>query len=156
MAHSSTMPQAPASSDSENYRFESQTHAIEKDTIVAGIHSVNDEWVDTGDLKTTKDGKTILVPQPSDDPADPLNWSWSRKHKVLLVLLLPSLLTDWGMTYGTTLFEAQAGTWGMAVPAVAASVSGGIFLQGPGGVLAVPFVQRYGRSVSLSFRSRLD
>jgi len=24
-------------------------------------------------LKKTKDGKTILVPQPSDDPEDPLN-----------------------------------------------------------------------------------
>jgi hypothetical protein len=49
------------------------------------------------------------------------------------------------MTWGTTLFEAQAVTWGMSVPDVARSISGGIFLQGPGGVFAVPFVQRYGR-----------
>ena len=35
----------------------------------------------------------------------------------------------------------------MSVPLVARSVSGGIFLQGPGGVIAVPFVQRYGRYV---------
>lgn len=49
------------------------------------------------------------------------------------------------MTWGTTLFEAQAAEWGMSVVDVSASVSGGIFLQGPGGVLAVPFIQRYGR-----------
>jgi hypothetical protein len=49
------------------------------------------------------------------------------------------------MTWGTTLFEAQATTWHMSVPDAARSVSGGIFLQGPGGVMAVPFVQRYGR-----------
>jgi hypothetical protein len=54
------------------------------------------------------------------------------------------------MTWGTTLFEAQALTWGMSVVDVSNSVSGGIFLQGPGGVLAVPLVQRYGRYVTPS------
>jgi MFS family permease len=33
----------------------------------------------------------------------------------------------------------------MSVHEVAAPVSGGIFLQGPGGLLAVPLIQRYGR-----------
>lgn len=33
----------------------------------------------------------------------------------------------------------------MSVPAVANSISGALFLQGPGGVLAVPLVQRFGR-----------
>jgi MFS family permease len=33
----------------------------------------------------------------------------------------------------------------MSVHEVAASVSGGIFLQGPGGLLAVPLIQRFGR-----------
>jgi hypothetical protein len=28
------------------------------------------------EIRTTKDGKIALIPQPSDDPADPLNWSW--------------------------------------------------------------------------------
>ena len=101
-----------------------------------------------GGLKLAKDGRTVLIPQPSDDDEDPLNWSWLKKHKALFALLLPSLLTDWGMTWGTTLFEAQAVTWHMSIPDAARSVSGGIFLQGPGGVLAVPLVQRYGRYVS--------
>jgi hypothetical protein len=46
---------------------------------------------------------------------------------------------------GTTLFEAQAPSFHMSVPHVADSISGGIFLQGPGGVFAIPFAQRYGR-----------
>jgi hypothetical protein len=100
-----------------------------------------------GGLKLAKDGRTVLIPQPSDNDEDPLNWSWLKKHKALFALLLPSLLTDWGMTWGTTLFEAQAMTWHMSIPDAARSVSGGIFLQGPGGVLAVPLVQRYGRYV---------
>jgi hypothetical protein len=102
---------------------------------------------DTKELRTTKDGKTVLIPQPSDNLADPLNWSWSKKHQVLVALTFSALLTDWGMTWGTVLFEAQAMTWGMSIVDVSNSLSGGIFLQGPGGVLAVPLVQRYGRLV---------
>ncbi len=100
------------------------------------------------EVRTTKDGKTALIPQPSDDPADPLNWSWGKKHQVLVALTFSALLTDWGMTWGTTLFEAQAETWGMSIVDISNSLSGGIFLQGPGGVLAVPLVQRYGRLVT--------
>lgn len=95
--------------------------------------------------KTTADGKVILLPQPTDNPADPLNWTWLKKHSVLFALLLPSLLTDWGMTYGTTLFEEQAAEFHMTVAGAAASVSGGIFMQGPGGIFCVPLVQRFGR-----------
>jgi hypothetical protein len=100
------------------------------------------------EVRTTKDGKTTLIPQPSDDPADPLNWAWRKKHQVLVALTFSALLTDWGMTWGTTLFEAQAETWGMSIVDISNSLSGGIFLQGPGGVLAVPLVQRYGRLVT--------
>lgn len=96
-------------------------------------------------LKTTSDGKTVLIPQPSDDPKDPLNWSWSKKHAVLLALIPGCFLTDWVITWGSTLFEMQAKDWHMTVPAVAQSISGSIFMQGPGGLLAVPLCQRYGR-----------
>jgi len=116
---------------------------IENSTSSEGLYVVKDS---TGrGLKLAKDGSTVLIPQPSDNDEDPLNWSWLRKHKAFFALLLPSLLTDWGMTWGTTMFEAQAVTWNMSVPDVARSISGGIFLQGPGGLLAVPLIQRYGR-----------
>ena len=98
-----------------------------------------------GALKRTADGREVLIPQPSDDPADPLNWSWAKKHGVLLALGAGCLLTDWGMTWGSTLFEAQAKDWHMTPPSVSNSITGGIFLQGPGGVLAVPLIQRFGR-----------
>ena len=55
------------------------------------------------DMKRSKDGKTVLIPQPSDDPKDPLNWSWLKKHTVLLSLLPGCFLTDWVITYGTTM-----------------------------------------------------
>jgi len=39
----------------------------------------------------------------------------------------------------------QAPEWHMSIEAVAQSVSPGIFMQGPGGLLSVPLCQRYGR-----------
>lgn len=141
------MAKTPDSTSKESFVEETRQPAdLEKDASAGAAYIVGEDIdADTEGLKTTKNGKIILIPQPSSDPDDPLNWSWMKKHTVLLALLLPSLLTDWGMTWGTTLFELQAVTWKMSVPAAARSVSGGIFLQGPGGVLAVPFVQRFGR-----------
>lgn len=97
-----------------------------------------------GHLKTNKDG-VVLIPQPSEDPNDPLNWSWLKKHAVFASLLPGCFLTDWVITWGTTVFEQQAPVWHMSVPDVANSISGAIFMQGPGGLLAVPLCQRYGR-----------
>lgn len=61
----------------------------------------------TDGLKTAKDGTTVLIPQPSNDPADPLNWSWGKKNLVFLTLLPGCFLTDWVITWGSVLFEQQ-------------------------------------------------
>lgn len=44
--------------------------------------------------KLAADGHTRLIPQPSDDPNDPLNWSWTRKHIVLFIVSFAALLPD--------------------------------------------------------------
>jgi hypothetical protein len=67
---------------------------------VGGIQVTTEGDVPLADVKTAKDGRTILIPQPSDNPDDPLNWSWGKKHLTLLSLFLPALLTDFGMTWG--------------------------------------------------------
>lgn len=38
-----------------------------------------------------RDANIVLVPQPSDDPNDPLNWSYGKKMTVLCVTLLGSI-----------------------------------------------------------------
>ncbi|KAF1808393.1 MFS general substrate transporter [Eremomyces bilateralis CBS 781.70] len=123
---------------------------VEKEGTYIVTKQVRPESEESGrdaerDLKTAKDGKTVLIPQPSNDPEDPLNWSWTKKHAVFLALIPGCLLTDWVITWGATLFEQQAMDWHMKVPDVANSISGAIFMQGPGGLLAVPLCQRYGR-----------
>lgn len=40
----------------------------------------------TNRIRTTLDGQTVLIPQPSEDPNDPLNWSQTKKNVILLVV----------------------------------------------------------------------
>ena len=44
------------------------------------------------DVKLASDGKTVLIPQPSDDPEDVLNWRPAKKYRVLLSLVVASLV----------------------------------------------------------------
>ncbi|KAF2429212.1 MFS general substrate transporter [Tothia fuscella] len=127
----------------EEYDTQAGVYTVRQDGQPHG--SEDDSNVSSAGLKTTKNGSTVLIPQPSDDPHDPLNWSWMKKHTVFLTLLPGCFLTDWVITWGSVLFEQQAPGWHMTVPDVANSISGAIFMQGPGGLLAVPLVQRYGR-----------
>ena len=46
------------------------------------------------DVKLAKDGKTVLIPQPSDDPDDVLNWTPEKKFRVLLSLVFASLVME--------------------------------------------------------------
>jgi hypothetical protein len=44
-------------------------------------------------VKLAKDGRIVLIPQPSDDPDDVLNWKAGKKFRVLLSLVFASLVT---------------------------------------------------------------
>lgn len=59
-------------------------------------------------LKTTADGKTILIPQPSLDPNDPLNWSYLKKHIILFVISITAFMPDFGSSMGIITLLPQA------------------------------------------------
>jgi hypothetical protein len=48
------------------------------------------EGASRSNLKTGRDGHTILISQPSYSPLDILNWSQTRKHIVLIIVTIPS------------------------------------------------------------------
>ncbi|KAI1078151.1 MFS transporter-like protein [Whalleya microplaca] len=52
---------------------------------------VTPDAASTSDLK--KDGDIILVPQPSDSPNDPLNWSLTWKNTIMFILAFSSGVT---------------------------------------------------------------
>jgi hypothetical protein len=59
-------------------------------------------------LKLAPDGHTILIPQPSDNPNDPLNWSWWKKHVVLIIISMTAFLPDYGSATGAVALIPQA------------------------------------------------
>ena len=59
-------------------------------------------------LQTTPDKKNILIPQPSGDPNDPLNWSSLKKHTILLVVTVTAFLPDFGSSMGIVALLPQA------------------------------------------------
>jgi hypothetical protein len=61
-----------------------------------------------GILKTAKDGHTVLIPQPSDDIRDPLNWSPVKKHVILFVISFAAFLPDYGSATGAVTLIPQA------------------------------------------------
>ena len=60
------------------------------------------------DLKLARDGHTILIPQPSDDPLDPLNWSQFKKNLILLIISATAFLPDYGSATGAVTLLPQA------------------------------------------------
>ncbi|KAH7014229.1 major facilitator superfamily domain-containing protein [Microdochium trichocladiopsis] len=98
-----------------------------------------------GDLKTAKDGHTVLIPQPSDDPNDPLNWSTTKKHVILFIISFAALLPDYGSAVGAVTLIPQAMIWNMTPDTVNHSQVGNVFMLGVGGIVTVIFSAWAGR-----------
>lgn len=61
-------------------------------------------------LKKSKDG-VVLIPQPTDDPEDPLNWSRLKKAAILLVIGLSAATSDYSAATGASALLPQAEYW---------------------------------------------
>lgn len=91
----------------------SQTLTVED---VADLHGFKEsegyvadlEGAARGNLKTARDGHTILIPQPSDSPLDTLNWSRTRKHIILFIVSFAAFLPDYGSATGAVTLLPQA------------------------------------------------
>ena len=82
---------------------EQGSFTLEKKVEVSQVREESDDSASDGyfrvvanagskDIKLASDGKTVLIPQPSDDPDDSLNWSTGRKYRVLSSLVIASLV----------------------------------------------------------------
>ena len=58
------------------------------------------QYDDASNLKTTRDGKIVLIPQPNESQDDPLNWSQTKKNVVLFVISFTALLPNFGSAEG--------------------------------------------------------
>lgn len=96
-------------------------------------------------LKRARDGQTILLPQPSDDKNDPLNWSWAKKHTILIIISMTAFLPDYGSATGAVTLLPQAEVYGLSPDVVNHSQVGNVFMLGAGGVVVVALSAYFGR-----------
>jgi len=97
-------------------------------------------------LKLSPDGKTVLWPQPTDDPEDPQNWSEWRKTVQLIIITLASVVPDFDSAIGIASIFALAKQYDTTPGRINNLTSNwSIFLIGWGGLLAVMLMRRYGR-----------
>ncbi|OAG45113.1 hypothetical protein AYO21_00461 [Fonsecaea monophora] len=107
-----------------------------------------------GDLKLAKDHHTVLFPQPSSSPHDPLNWSWMRKHALLASLCLGSFQCDFtaGIISAVVL---QGAEWNLSPNKVNEASSLNILMIGIGGFIWIPFINFWGRAPVLFWTALL-
>ncbi|KZO99734.1 MFS general substrate transporter [Calocera viscosa TUFC12733] len=96
-------------------------------------------------LKTASDGHTILIPQPSDDPRDPLNWSQNHKNLLLFIISWAAFLPDYGSATGAVTLLPQSAIWNMSQDEVNHSQVGNVFMLGAGGVFVTILGAYFGR-----------
>ena len=111
---------SPLTSEPEVDSAPANTHLAKRITTKDELHEYreNDGYVldaensdgspsQTG-VKLAADGHTRLIPQPSDDPRDPLNWSWRKKHTILFIIAAAAFLPDYGSATGAVTLIPQA------------------------------------------------
>lgn len=84
--------------------FEKNAHTVtidEKKIAIEGYVVSADNYDDSSNLKKTVDGRTALIPQPSNSPDDPLNWLPSKKAVTLAIIGFIAFLPDY--TAGTAI-----------------------------------------------------
>jgi len=95
-----------STSTSEERCEQPDPSVVEKTVAVSQTHDDKEDYAEghgdfqvtmipgAKDVKLAKDGKTVLIPQPSDDPDDVLNWKPGKKFRVLLSLVFASLVPE--------------------------------------------------------------
>ncbi|KAF8293646.1 MFS general substrate transporter [Clavulina sp. PMI_390] len=126
-----------------------ETGAAPGATGTAGTHGEGLRMVNgrpmRGNLKMAPDGVTVLVPQPNDDPRNPLNWPQWKKYLVLLVVSISAILPDYGSATGAVTLIPQGEMWGISPNTVNHSQSGNVFMLGAGASFAIVFYNYFGR-----------
>ncbi|MCJ1397631.1 hypothetical protein MMC11_000827 [Xylographa trunciseda] len=116
------------------------------EAILLRIDSAGGEKGDAGSIRRAKDGHTVLIPQPSDDPNDPLNWSWGKKHIILFIVALSAFCGDFGSGAGISTIVLQGAEWDMSPNDVNYAGNLNVIMLGIGGLFWIPFIYFWGRA----------
>ena len=95
--------------ESKENTFEKNAVTIdEKKIAIEGYIVGADNYDDRSNLKKTADGRIALIPQPSNSPDDPLNWSPAKKAITLAIIGFIAFLPDYTAGTGIVTLIPQA------------------------------------------------
>ena len=100
---------------------------------------------DQSHLKHTVDGKTILAPQPSDSPNDPLNWSTLKKDSSYLILLTDCVLSGTHAAILSPVTVELATEFNVTITAIAQLTSYMLLMIACFSYLNAPFANIFGK-----------
>ncbi|PSR71886.1 hypothetical protein PHLCEN_2v12230 [Hermanssonia centrifuga] len=122
---------------------------LEKDDKVSAsasvAHSVDSEAASGHTAAFKRHGRVDLVPMPSDDPQDPLNWPSWRKNLLLWIVSFHALQGPFGAAVAIPAFEDFAVEFGIPLNTVAYLVSVEILFLGVMPLVWAPISERIGR-----------
>ncbi|KAK5049899.1 hypothetical protein LTR84_004018 [Exophiala bonariae] len=138
---------SPPSADIESMEV-SQRPEIERanGALFVDIRAKGEIDAEHDGIKLAEDGHTILIPQPSDDPNDPLNWSTLRKSLLFCTMASASFLTDFQAAAGAPLLGPQAKEWGISPNHVNYAGNLNLLMIGIGGLFWLPIMSSWGRA----------
>ncbi|MCJ1393458.1 hypothetical protein MMC18_006333 [Xylographa bjoerkii] len=116
------------------------------EAMLLRIDTTAGEKGDPSEIRLAKDGHTVLIPQPSDDPNDPLNWSWRKKHIILFIVALSAFCGDFGSGAGISTIVLQGAEWDMSPNDVNYAGNLNVIMLGIGGLFWIPFIYFWGRA----------
>ncbi|KAG8525593.1 uncharacterized protein KY384_009237 [Bacidia gigantensis] len=117
----------------------------EKQTAIEGYHVGVDNYDDSSNLKKSADGRYVLIPQPSNSPDDPLNWSPAKKAVTLAIIGFIAFLPDYAAGTSIITLIPQAIQWKATQYEVQKAVVGNIFSLGICGLAVVALSNYFGR-----------
>ncbi|KIW28977.1 uncharacterized protein PV07_04828 [Cladophialophora immunda] len=86
-----------------------------------------------------------VLPRPSNDPNDPLNWSWWEKHLALSVVAAQTFQGGFDAGSASAGLIQQSAIYQVSVSRMLQATSAFALLMAFGGCIWVPFAHRYGR-----------
>ncbi|KAF5868208.1 putative polyamine transporter protein [Botrytis fragariae] len=99
-------------------------------------------------MKKNQDG-VVLIPQPSDDPRDPLNWTMQKKLKILAVISFATFAGFSACLAGQLQVEPQAELYNKTTTQIAYQNSAGSAGMAAGGFFFFPLSHVIGRSSAI-------
>ncbi|KAI0409720.1 major facilitator superfamily domain-containing protein [Xylaria palmicola] len=119
----------------------------------AGLQHEEKETTKLGNvrLRDPHTNEVILIPSPSDDPNDPLNWSQAYKYYIAIIVCLAMLVCNF-LAAGPTIAIVETAVdffpgynLNVAISQVAYSFTTTALLQGTGNFVWVPLANKFGR-----------